>query len=160
MNALPIPINLSPILPYFSSSLIRSTSGLGVSILYKNCLMLSGCRFSKMACAVSFSKRAVSRGIAGNKIIGVVLCAGGIDITDLRLWSLSDLIINGSRLFRNSLLICCKRRKFVSVPIIVKNYANERILASWNNQRKWEENAKGITANFIHISCVAQLTRE
>lgn len=126
MMALPIPINLSPVLPYFSSSLIRSTSGFGVKILFKTCLTISGLRFSKIPCAVSFSKRIVLSFDIGSKIIGVVLCKDG---TDLRLWDLSDLIINGLKLVWNSVFICYKRRKFISMSIVVKNYANEMILA-------------------------------
>ena len=129
MKALPIPLNLSPLLPYFCSSLIRSTSGFGVKKVSKSRIMLSGFRFSKIAWAVSFSKRIVSCGISWNKTIGVVFCIGSID---LRLWGLSDLIIDGLRLFRNSLFICCKKRKFVSMSIIVKNYTNKKILIKAN----------------------------
>lgn len=129
MKTLPIPINLSPLLPYFSSSLIRSISGFGVKKLSKSRLMLSGFRFSKIPWAVSFSKRIPSCGIGWNKTIDVVSCIGCIDV---RLWGLSDLTIDGSRSLRNSLFICCKKRKFFDMSIIVKNYTNRKILTKAN----------------------------
>ena len=57
----PIPMNLSPEFPYFSSSFTPSTNGVGLRIDSKILAIGFEIGFSKRLCAVSFSSLTVSR---------------------------------------------------------------------------------------------------